>query len=76
MQSLFLKYRKPCVLALLALLGLACGNLAATLLGMRLSRGILPQTAGAAPTRPAAAADPAADLAAILQHHPFDATAR
>ena len=76
MLSLLLKYRKPCVLALLALLGLACGNLAATLLGMRLSRGALPQAAGAAPVRPTAAADPAADLAAILQHHPFDATAR
>lgn len=74
--SLLLKYRKPCVLILLALLGLACGNLTATLLGMRLSRSTRPQVVAAAPVRPAAAADPAAELATILQHHPFDAAAR
>lgn len=74
--SLLLKYRKPCALILLALLGLACGNLAATLLGMRLSRETRPQAVAAAPVRPAAAADPAAALATILQHHPFDAAAR
>lgn len=76
MLALLLKYRKPCGLALCALLGLACGNLAATLLGMRLSRGSLPQARDPGPVRPAPAGDPTADLATILQHHPFDATAR
>jgi general secretion pathway protein C len=76
MLPLFLKYRQVCLLALCALLGLACGDLAATLLGMSLSRGSRPQTPGTTIVRSASASNPAADLAYILQHHPFDPASR
>jgi general secretion pathway protein C len=76
MLSLLINYRQSCLLVLCALLGLACGNLAATLLGMRLGQGPLAQTAGVAPIRRAAVSDPAVDLAYILQHNLFDAAAR
>jgi len=76
MLALFLKYRRPCFLALCALLGLACGDLAATLTGLRLGRDRSPQATAPAANRPAAATDPAADLAFILQHNLFDQGAR
>lgn len=76
MFPLFLKYRQTCLLALCALLGLACGNLAVVLLGMKLNRGNLPLTVKTVTTRPAAAGDPTAGLAFTLQHHPFDAASR
>lgn len=76
MTLLLIKYRRICLLALCALLGLACGDLAAVLLGMKLSRGSLPRTADTVRVQPAPAADSAADLAGILQHHLFDASSR
>jgi len=76
MLPLLIKYRQGCLLALCALLGLACGNLAATLLGMRLSQGKPAQMTGVAPLRRLPVSDPAADLAFILQHNLFDAAAR
>jgi general secretion pathway protein C len=76
MLTLLIKYRQVCLLGLVVLLGLACGNLVATLLGMRLGQGTLAPMAGVAPIRRASAADPAADLAFILQHNLFDAAAR
>ena len=76
MLPLIIKYRLPCLLALCALLGLACANLAATLAGMRLSTRDLPQSATAPARRALPPADPAADLAPILQYHLFDPGSR
>jgi general secretion pathway protein C len=76
MNSLLLKHRQSCLLTLCALLGLACGDLTAALLGMKLGRGSLPQVAEMPIGRPASNGDPATDLAYILQHHLFDAASR
>ncbi|MCM2264522.1 MAG: hypothetical protein NDI73_04950 [Desulfuromonadales bacterium] len=76
MFPLLLKYRQACLLALCALLGLACGDLAAVLTGMKLSRGNLPRATRAPVAWPAPTADPAADLSYILQHNLFDQTSR
>jgi general secretion pathway protein C len=76
MFLLLLKYRQTCLLVLCALLGLACGNLAAVLLGIHLNRGSLPQATRAVAARPAPVGDPTLDLAYILQHNLFDPAAR
>lgn len=76
MLALFFKYSRHCLLALLLLLGLACGHLAATLLGVSLVRGTRPQGPPPAATRSAAAVDPATDFGIILQHNLFNPAAR
>ena len=74
MLSFLLKYRQICLLALCALLGLACSQLAMVLLGMA-GRGKAPAPL-LAPLRPADRAAPETELAFILQHNLFDQTAR
>lgn len=76
MLSLLLKHRRTCLLVLCVLLGLACGNLAATLLGMRLNSQPATPAVRAPGGRPAPPADPATELAFILQHHLFDPASR
>jgi general secretion pathway protein C len=76
MISLLLKHQQSCLLALCVLLGLACGDLTAVLLGMKLGRGSLPQATEMPVGRPAANGDPTTDLAYILQHHLFNAASR
>ena len=73
--TLFQRYYRELCLLLLVLLGLACGLLAATLVGTNLRGKALP-TRAAAPLRPPSQAPPEADLAFILQHNPFHAAAR
>ena len=75
MLALFQRYYRELCLLLVVLLGLACGLLAATLLGTNLRGQALP-TRAAAPLRPPPQAPLEADLAFILQHHPFHAAAR
>ena len=76
MFALILTYSRAGLLVLLLPLGLACGILAATLLGVRLGRE--PQLAGAVPTavRPAPASDPAIDFGVVLQYNIFNPAAR
>lgn len=76
MLSLLLKYHRNCLLALCVLLGLACGSLADTLLGIRLGRGLSAPPARSAPQMPASAGEDTADLAYIQQHHLFDSASR
>ncbi|NJC88097.1 MAG: hypothetical protein FIB02_06120 [Desulfuromonas sp.] len=74
MPAFLLKYRRLCLLALCALLGLACSHLAAVLLGTAGSRRTPPPLT--ALQRPAAPTAPETELGFILQHHLFDRTAR
>lgn len=76
MFSFILKYSRGWLLALFILLGLACGNLAATLLGVRLGRDPLPPGARTPFVRPAPASDPTTDFGFILQNNLFNPSAR
>jgi general secretion pathway protein C len=67
-------HRKLC-LFLLVLLGLACGQLAATLLGSSL-RGQAGPTLAALPLSPSSQTPPQNELGFILQHNPFNSAAR
>jgi general secretion pathway protein C len=73
--ALFQRYYRELCLLLLALLGLSCGLLSATLLGTKWRGPALP-TRAAAPLRPPSPAVPEADFAFILQHNLFNPAAR
>ncbi len=66
-------HRETCLL-LLVLLGLACGLLAASLVGMKLRGQTLPEKV--TPPRTAVATSPEADFTFILQQNPFNPAAR
>lgn len=75
MLALFQRYHRHLILLLLVPLGLACGLLAASLLGTSL-RGQAPPTLATAPLRPPVQAPPEHDLGFILQHNLFTPAAR
>lgn len=74
MLALFQRYHRHLILLLLTLLGLACGFLAASVLGTGLRGQALPTRA--APPRPPVQAPPETDLGFILQHDLFNPAAR
>jgi general secretion pathway protein C len=75
MFSFYQRYTREIFLLLLALLGLACGLLAATLLGSSLRAQATPARA-TAPPNPLPRSSSETDLAFILQHNLFNSATR